>query len=98
MKCRVNKCNTSCHEFIFHNTEYNKVTKTYEPIDITVNTRGTPFNSLHYLTSHGYYGQVPKYDNEGQIINWQKQPLGTLINGQETKSKDCEIETQASYR
>jgi hypothetical protein len=72
LKCRVNKCNTACLEFLYHNTQYNKPKKIYEPTDITVNTRGTPFNALHYLTSHSYYGLVPQYDKAGQIMMWKR--------------------------
>lgn len=79
LKCRALQCNTACLEFLYHNT--NRAKRAHEPIDITVNTRGAPFNSLHYLTTHSYFGLVPEYGEDGQIMMWKRQPIQAGVGG-----------------
>lgn len=56
LKCQKNEWNlTFTCEFLYHNTD-----EEGQPIDITVNTRGSPCHQLHYMGTHSYQAQNDK--------------------------------------
>lgn len=70
LRCKSCKWTTLNLEFLYHNSDTTK--DPAEPIDITVNTRGSPFHGLHYYATHGYFGYMPVEGGEEGTQVWKR--------------------------
>lgn len=68
LKCNQNDWSLNfTFEFLYHNTDEEN-----QPIDITVNTRGSACHQLHYLATHQYLGNTTQVAERNQVQQKEK--------------------------